>query len=169
MKIEEHAKLRPRMKDNVIVVGGRAERWMTGTWNKQEFILLPGESHIAEIIVREVHEEGGHLGEEATVSKTRSRYWIIGAKKMVKKMIRKCTKCKLKLKKLEGQQMSTLPMERLKPCPAFTYVRVDYFGPFKIKGEVQKRVTGKCFGVLLTYMLDMPCSPFGYLCRLYNG
>ena len=150
MKVEEHAKLRPRIKDEVIVVGGRAERWMTGTWNKQEFILLPGESHITEIIAREIHEDGGHLGEAATVAKIRSKYWIVGIRKIVKRMIRKCTKCKMKLRKLEGQQMSTLPIERLKPCPAFTYVGVDYFGPFKVKGEVQKRVTGKCFGVLLT-------------------
>ena len=150
MKVEEHAKLRPQIKDEVIVVGGRAERWMTGTWNKQEFILLPGGSHITEIIVREIHEEGGHLGEAATVAKIRSKYWVVGIRKIVKRVIRKCIKCKLKLKRLEGQQMSTLPIERLKPCPAFTYVGVDYFGPFKVKGEVQKRVTGKCFGVLLT-------------------
>ncbi len=29
---------------------------------------------------------------------------------------------------------------------------VDYFGPFTIRGEVQKRVRGKCYGVLFTCM-----------------
>ena len=48
--------------------------------------------------------------------------------------------------------MSTLPEERLKPCSAFTSVGVDYFRPFKVKGEVQKRVIGKGFGVIFTCM-----------------
>ena len=30
----------------------------------------------------------------------------------------------------------------------FLNTGVDYFGPYQVKGEVQKRVTGKCYGVL---------------------
>ena len=154
IQISEHVKLRPRVQDGMIMVGSRTERWMAGTWNKQEFILLPKEGHISEIIAREVHENGGHLGEAATVAKIRARYWILGVRKLVKEIIRRCVKCKVKLKRLEGQQMSTLPIERIKPCPAFTNIGVDYFGPFRVKGEVQKRVTGKCFGVLFTCLVS---------------
>ena len=46
--------------------------------------------------------------------------------------------------------MSPLPVERLKPSPPFMYVGVDYFGPFEIKGEVQQRVRGKAYGVIIT-------------------
>ena len=48
--------------------------------------------------------------------------------------------------------MAPLPVERLKPSPQFTNVMVDYFGPFTIRGEVQKRTRGKCLGVLFTCM-----------------
>ena len=51
---------------------------------------------------------------------------------------------------LHSQMMSTLPVERLKPSPSFLTVGVDYFGPYATKGEVQKRVRGKSFGVILT-------------------
>ena len=39
------------------------------------------------------------------------------------------------------KRMSALPEERLKPSPPLFYICVDYFGPFVINGEVQKRIT----------------------------
>ena len=44
--------------------------------------------------------------------------------------------------------MSPLPIERIKPSPAFSNIGIDYFGPFSVKGEVQKRTRGKCYGVI---------------------
>ena len=51
-----------------------------------------------------------------------------------------------------GDVMSPLPEERIKPGPVFSNIGVDYFKPFNVKGEVQKRVTGKCYGVLFPCM-----------------
>ena len=49
--------------------------------------------------------------------------------------------------------MCPLPEERLKPSlPFYYYIVIDYFGPFTIRGEVQKRVRGKAYGVILTCM-----------------
>ena len=44
--------------------------------------------------------------------------------------------------------MGVLPVERLKPSPPFFTTSVDYFGPFTIREEVQKRIRGKCYGVI---------------------
>ena len=46
--------------------------------------------------------------------------------------------------------MSPLPIERIKPSSPFYNIGIDYFGPFEIKGEVQKRVRGKGYGVIFT-------------------
>ena len=46
--------------------------------------------------------------------------------------------------------MSPLPIERLKPSTAFLYIAIDYFGPFIIRGKVQKRTRVKAYGVILT-------------------
>ena len=46
--------------------------------------------------------------------------------------------------------MRPLPIERIKPSPPFFNVGVDYFGPYSIKGEVQKRVKGKAYGAIFT-------------------
>ena len=39
---------------------------------------------------------------------------------------------------MEGQKISSFPIKRLKPSPAFPYIANDYFGPFIIKGNIQK-------------------------------
>lgn len=43
--------------------------------------------------------------------------------------------------------MSNLSLEQLQQSPSFSNMGVDFFGPFIIRGEVQKRVCGKCYGV----------------------
>ena len=148
INVQKHAKLKPTEEDGVIKVGGRTERWMASTWNGQRFILLPKESHVALIIARDMHEKGGHLGVAASMSKVRSRYWIIGLRSTMKRIVRECRHCKEKLKALQSQIMSPLPVERLKPSPPFYTVGLDYFGPIATKGEVQLRTRGKAFGVI---------------------
>ena len=141
-------KLCPMEENGIILVGSRTERWNSCTWNRQKFILLPKDNRISFLIARHKHSSGGHLGIDSTISKIRSKYWIIGIRRMVKSIIQDCVVCKEKLKVTMKQVMSTLPIERLKPCPAFSNVGVDYFGPFEAKGEVQQRVTRKCYGVI---------------------
>ena len=85
--------------------------------------------------------------------KIRATYWILGVRAIVKNLIDKCTLCKAKLQKLLEQIMAPLPIKRLKPCPPFTNVMIDYFGPYIIRGTRQKRIRGKCFGVLFTCMI----------------
>ena len=85
---------------------------------------------------------------ESTIARIRSKYWIIGVRRMVRSIIGRCKLCKLRFKRLESQRMLTLPIERIKPSPPFQSTGLDYFGPFEVKGEVQKRVRGKCYGIL---------------------
>ena len=150
INVDACKQLKPSLENGIIVVGGRAERWMQATWNKQKFVLLPKDHPISNLIMVYEHKAGGHLGVASTISKIRSRYWILGITKAVKAMITACAICQRIRKRLCIQQMSALPVERLKPSPAFLYTCIDYFGPFMVKGEVQKRVRGKCYGVIFT-------------------
>ena len=136
LRKDKYKKLCPRIKDNLIVVGGRTERWMEATWNKQEFILLPRGHRISELIVLYEHKESGHLAIASTVARIRSKYWIIGITKLVKGVISNCAPCvpcKKTFQRQASQIMSPLPMERLKPTPPFTNIGVGLFGPFHIK------------------------------------
>ena len=44
--------------------------------------------------------------------------------------------------------MGKLPIERLKPAPAWDSTALDFFGPFKVKDKVKKRTTGKAYGLI---------------------
>ena len=147
-------RLCPKINDGIIYVGGRAERWMEMTWNKQMFILLPKNSRLSILIADKIHKEIGHLRVAATIAAIRAKYWIIGIHTIVRSICYKCTLCRIKNKRLAEQYMGALPIERLKPAPIFHSTGVDYFGPFTIRGEVQKRVRGKCFAVIFTCMVS---------------
>ena len=153
MDAKQLIKLNPQVEDGVMMVGGRTERWLEATWNRQRFILLPQAHRVTLLITWYEHSRGGHLGVEATVAKIRSVYWILGLRKLVKKVIYRCVYCRRKLEIRCKQTMGLLPIERLKPCPVFSNVGVDYFGPFTIRGEVQKRIHGKCYGVVFVCLI----------------
>ena len=148
VKKGRYKKLLPTVENGVIVVGGRVERWLCSTWNREKFILLPAKHQLSWLIAEKAHIDSGHLAVESTIARIRSKYWIIGVRRMVRSIIGRCKLCKLRFKKLETQRMSTLPIERIKPSPPFQNIGLDYFGPFEVKGEVQKRVRGKCYGIL---------------------
>ena len=60
--------------------------------------------------------------------------------------------------------MSPLPVERLKPAPPWFYIGIDIFGPYTIRGEVNKRSSGKGYGIIFTCFLtravhlDLACE-----------
>ena len=61
--------------------------------------------------------------------------------------------------------MGKLPVDCLKPALPFTHVMVDLFGPYVIRGEVQKRVSGKGYGVIFTDLCSRAVhieGSFGY-------
>ena len=144
----KYKKLLPTTENGIIVVGGRAERWISSTWNREKFILLPAKHHLSLLIAERAHVDSGHLAVEATIARIRLKYWIVGVRRMVRSIVGRCKYCKLKFRKQHSQKMSSLPIERLKPSPPFQNIGLDYFGPFEIRGEVQKRVRGKCYGIL---------------------
>ena len=153
IKAKVYVKLCPKLKDNIVVVGGRTERWTASTWNRQEFVLLPFEHRFEFLISEREHQLGGHLGVAATIARIRLRYWIIGIRKLVKRIVADCVICCKKFKRLSTQVMGKLPIERIKPSTPFSATCIDFFGPYIIKGEVQKRVRGKCYGVIFTCMV----------------
>ena len=117
------------------------------SYNKSEIILLPYGHTFSRLYAEHIHNRG-HLGVLSTASKIRAKFWIIKLLKLVKSIRTNCVICKKLDKKLNEQIMGKLPIERLKPAPAWTYTALDLFGPFKIKDEVKKRTTGKAYGII---------------------
>ena len=113
-------------------------------------IILPGKSHIANLIVKHCHEQVNHHGRGMTINEVRScGYWIVGGSSAVASHISKWVQCRKLRGVAEEQKMADLPLDRSEPAPPFTFSAVDYFGPWLIK-EGRREV--KRYGVLFTCM-----------------
>ena len=89
-----------------------------------------------------------HVGIASDMVTVRLDYWIVGLRKICADIKNKCIICRKLCGKFVSQKMGLLPIERLKPSPAWNSTGIDLFGPFEIKGEVNKRSTGKVYGVI---------------------
>ena len=142
-----------KREDGIIVVGRRAEKWMSISYNAEKPILLPYNHAISKLYVTQVHNEQhlcGFSGINATVCKVRLKFWVVRIEQMPKSIKYRCVTCKKMNKLVESQIMGRIPIDRLKPAPAWHSISVDFFGPFETRGEVNKRSRGKAYGVVFT-------------------
>jgi hypothetical protein len=139
-------KLSPFLSQGILRVGGRLSRANLPELTKHPYIL-PQRSHITMLIIRDVHKRLGHAGRGHVMAALREKYWIMGANSAVRHYLYKCVICRRIQATPSEQRMSDLPKERVNPAPPFTYVGVDYFGPFHIK---ERRKVLKRYGALFT-------------------
>ena len=78
----------------------------------------------------------------------RLHFWIIGIQKLCKSIRQNCVECRKRFSKLCSQVMGKLPLERLKPSPPSSSTGIDLIGPYEIRGEVNKRSSGKAYGII---------------------
>ena len=113
--------------------------------------ILPRKSHVKTLIIRHTHEQLGHSGRGHVLAKLRERYWIIKANSAVRQLISSCVICRKLKSTPQDQKMADLPEDRLTPAPPFTYVGVDYFGPYVTK---EGRKECKRYGALFTCLVS---------------
>ncbi|XP_068742045.1 uncharacterized protein [Montipora capricornis] len=141
------SRLDPIMKDGLLLVGGRLRHTRIQTEARNP-IILPKKSHVVDLIVRNCHEIFGHVGREHVLSLLREKFWLVGGRTTVRRVLNACFSCKKRNQLPMAQKMADLPPERVASQePPFTYVGVDCFGPFHVK---RGRCLEKRYGVLFT-------------------
>lgn len=134
-------------KDGLLRVGGRL-RNTDLDYDYKHPAVLPRDGHITQLVVAHCHEKIRHQGRGMTLNETRNLgFWIVGGSSVVAKYVFQCVTCRKLRASPNTQLMADLPQDRALPSPPFTYVGVDYFGPFVIK---EKRKELKRWGVLFT-------------------
>lgn len=111
-------------------------------------VLIPSQHRCAILVMAEAHEDAGHVGRDATLAKCRQKYYMAQGAKIAKRVRERCSECRLEDKKRLTQLMGKVPLVSLRPAPVFNSVQLDLFGPWNARGEIQKRTTGKVWGVL---------------------
>ncbi|XP_028405254.1 uncharacterized protein LOC114527759 [Dendronephthya gigantea] len=139
-------RLNPFLSQGILRVGGRLSKADLQEETKYPCILPP-KNHVTTLIIRHIHHSLGHAGRAHVLVALRERYWIVSANSAVRSCLYKCITCRRISASPTEQKMVDLPVERVNPVPPFTYVGVDYFGPFYIKDG---RKVLKRYGALFT-------------------
>lgn len=118
-------------------------------WFKYPAILDSG-SRFFELLLHYWHEKCNYQGDLIVLNEVRQPYWIIGVKRLLKKVKFECRKCRLLKIRPEQQLMGQLPKIRLESGGfPFRYTGVYYFGPMEV---VVDRRREKRYGVLFACM-----------------
>ncbi|KAK3881885.1 hypothetical protein Pcinc_013710 [Petrolisthes cinctipes] len=143
-------RLGPSVNENgIITVGERISKWLKDDWNQDKFILLSISNPFTILYIQHLHNND-HGGVDLTLAKLQRKFWVPGARKVIKLIKEKCVICKKIDKPRMEQQMGQLPDKRLKPSPAFYNTALDLFGPILIRDTVKRRSRAKVYGVIFT-------------------
>lgn len=100
-----------------------------------------------QMIAEDEHRKGGHLGVAATVARIRCRFLITIFQRLVKTTATSASYARGNSKDWVVRLWLVCPWSNCSLYRHSKRVRIDFFGPFTIKGEVQMRIHRKCNGL----------------------
>ncbi|KAL7306684.1 hypothetical protein TKK_0001357 [Trichogramma kaykai] len=125
------------MVDNkgLLRVGGRLVNAPSLFYDEKHPIILPYESHLSTLLVRDAHHRTLHAGPQTTRNFLAARFWILRCKTLVHREMHNCIICTRYAGTKLGQIMGDLPPIRLTPVRPFLAAGVDYAGPIAIRAS----------------------------------
>ncbi|GFU98910.1 integrase catalytic domain-containing protein [Trichonephila clavipes] len=96
-------------------------------------IILPNEHPVVHLMIVRKHEELMHAGVSIVMNHLRESFWILKARKLIRQIIQKCTRCKRFSAQKTEVVPSSLPKDRVSNSKIFQVVGVDLAGPLHLK------------------------------------
>ncbi|CAG9120009.1 unnamed protein product [Plutella xylostella] len=122
-------KLRPFLHNDLIRVGGRLSN-SDLDFDNQHPVLLPRDDHAVNLIIQYYHKKYLHAGPELLLSLLRQKYWILSARRVVRRIVHQCNVCFRARPRPTYPLMADLPDCRTKQVTKpFTHTGCDYAGP----------------------------------------
>uniref|UniRef100_A0A1I7UDU8 Integrase catalytic domain-containing protein n=1 Tax=Caenorhabditis tropicalis TaxID=1561998 RepID=A0A1I7UDU8_9PELO len=123
-------------------------------------VVLPAEAHepilihhkhtLATLIIRETHENGGHLPASYTVAAVRTQYWIPYDCRLTDTIIKRCVTCsRVNRPPFAYPSSKVLPACRTTPSRPFSKVGLDYMGPLTYIRDDGESL-GKAYALIYT-------------------
>ena len=119
-------------------------------YNVKHPILLPKDSPLTTLIIKDKHTRAKHAGIKVTLAEVRADYWLPRGKRMVANIIRACIVCRrFTAKPFMAPGPPPLPQTRLSEMPPFSNTGVDFAGPLFCRERGSKKAY-KCYISLYT-------------------
>ncbi|GFY13031.1 integrase catalytic domain-containing protein [Trichonephila clavipes] len=96
-------------------------------------IILPNEHPVVHLMIVRKHEELMHAGVSIVMNHLRESFWILKARKLIRQIIQKCSRCKRFSAQKTEVVPSSLPKDRVSNSKIFQVVGVDLVGPLHLK------------------------------------
>ncbi|NRA93174.1 MAG: hypothetical protein HRU26_10915 [Psychroserpens sp.] len=136
-----------------VVTSGRLGKLLKIGYDVEELPILDHNHPYTRLVLKNFHEQE-HSSDDRTVWKSRVKYWIPQARRIVRTIRKECYRCRLLTRKNVQQMMAPLPDQRVLPTPVWTYTSLDLFGPLEHVDMVKKRMKEKCWGIIFTCMVS---------------
>ncbi|XP_062557220.1 uncharacterized protein LOC134222088 [Armigeres subalbatus] len=118
----------------ILRVGGRIDNAPNMPYNAKHPVILPRNHRITYLVVLSFHQRFLHANSETVCNELRQQFYIPRMRTVVRSVCASCQYCKIKKAVPVPPLMGPLPKVHLTPfIRPFTYVGVDYMGPFEVK------------------------------------
>ncbi|XP_055622539.1 uncharacterized protein LOC129766108 [Toxorhynchites rutilus septentrionalis] len=142
-QVDRKSKLRflhPQIVDGIIRVGGRLH-FARIPIDERHPIVLPANHRLTEMICRREHLKTLHAGPGLLLSSLRQRFWPLGGRNLVRKVVHRCVTCTRAKPQSLQQLMGNLPPVRVNQAYPFQNVGVDLAGPFYVRTTLRNKRT----------------------------
>lgn len=137
----------------VIRVGGRLHHYFLSKDSKHP-VILPKTSHLTELVILLNHLNFLHAGLKLTITMILRLFWIMSGRAAIRQVIHACIPCIRYRAACPQPKMATLPAWRVQPHRPFSFVGMDYGGPFSVKESRRRNSrTNKAYLALFVCLL----------------
>ncbi|XP_055589512.1 uncharacterized protein LOC129741755 [Uranotaenia lowii] len=136
--------LKPKLIDGLIRVGGRLH-YAPIAIDAKHPLILPKKHPFTDLIARSEHLRTLHGGPQLLLATIRQRFWPLGGRDLVRRIVHTCVTCTRAKPHTIVQQMGNLPADRITSSFVFENVGVDFAGPMYIRSGIRRVTATKAY------------------------
>ena len=122
-----------------------------------ELPLILASTKLGFLLCQDAHDRTHRAGDLA-LSVTKQVAFIVGAKKLLLSIRKKCMICRTEQAEPIKQRMGDIPTDLQHPEPGFRKISVDLAGPYLMKADVRRRSGRRDDGRVKIWILVFACS-----------
>lgn len=132
-------------QDGVLRVGGRLSE-SDLPYDQKHPVILSRKDPLVRLLVEHLHKRHLHAGPTLLMAALSRGYYVMGARRLVRDVTKKCITCRRAYARTGHQLMADLPSVRVRPAPAFSRVGIDFAGPITLRqGHTRRPIKVKAY------------------------